>query len=96
MREKGLSRDTIKYIAMSTMLLNHIATVFMEPGTIPAELFLNLGYFTAPVMCYFLVEGYGYTSHKEIRRKAASFCTDFSNSFLSGFYSERESLTLWG
>lgn len=64
MREKGLSRDTIKYIAMFTMLLNHIATVFMESGTWLAELFLNLGYFTAPVMCYFLVEGYEYTRSK--------------------------------
>ena len=64
MREKGLSRDTIKYIAMFTMLLNHIATVFMEPGTWMAELFLNLGYFTAPIMCYFLVEGYEYTRSK--------------------------------
>lgn len=64
MREKGLSRDTIKYIAMFTMLLNHIATVFMEPGTWLAELFLNLGYFTAPIMCYFLVEGYEYTRSK--------------------------------
>lgn len=64
MREKGLSRDTIKYIAMFTMLLNHIATVFMEPGTWLAELFLNLGYFTAPIMCYFLAEGYEYTRSK--------------------------------
>lgn len=64
MREKGMNRDTIKYIAMFTMLLNHIAAVFMEPGAWLTELFLNLGYFTAPVMCYFLVEGYAYTRSK--------------------------------
>lgn len=29
MQQKGLSRDAIKYIAMLTMLLNHISTVFM-------------------------------------------------------------------
>ncbi len=59
-----LNRDTIKYIAMLTMLLNHIANVFLEPGTILSTIFLDLGYFTAPVMCYFLVEGYHYTRSK--------------------------------
>ncbi len=62
---KILNRDVIKYIAMFLMLLNHIATIFMESdhmmGQIISELFLDLGYFTAPVMCYFLVEGFYYT-----------------------------------
>lgn len=65
MREKGLNRDVIKYIAMFTMLLNHIAHVFPLPGTLLRELFIDLGYFTAPVMCYFLVEGYHYTHSKK-------------------------------
>lgn len=58
------NRDVIKYIAMFTMLLNHIANVFLEPGTVLSELFLNIGYFTAVTMCYFLVEGYRYTRSK--------------------------------
>ena len=40
MKRKGLrdesekiNRDEIKYIAMMTMLLNHIANIFLEPGT---------------------------------------------------------------
>ena len=28
-----MNRDQIKYVAMFTMLLNHIANVFLEPGT---------------------------------------------------------------
>lgn len=59
-----LNRDVIKYIAMFTMLLNHIATIFLETGTPLCEIFLAVGYFTAPVMVYFLVEGYGYTHSK--------------------------------
>lgn len=59
-----LNRDLIKYLAMVTMLLNHIATIFLESGTPLAEIFLDLGYFTAPVMCFFLVEGYHYTRSK--------------------------------
>ena len=57
MPQKGLSRDAIKYIAMLTMLLNHISTIFMQPGHLLSELFLDIGYFTAITMCYFLVEG---------------------------------------
>ena len=60
-----MNRDTIKYIAMFTMLLNHIANVFLTPGTLLFEVFVDVGYFTAITMCYFLVEGYGYTHSKE-------------------------------
>lgn len=60
----GLNRDAIKYIAMFTMLLNHISSIFLFPGTFLAELFQDVGYFTAPVMCWFLVEGYQYTHSK--------------------------------
>lgn len=59
-----LNRDVIKYIAMFTMLLNHIAHVFLPSGTVLCEVFEDIGYFTAPVMCYFLVEGYDYTRSK--------------------------------
>ena len=65
MNLKVLNRDTIKYIAMFTMLLNHIGNIFLEPGTLSYTFFLDIGYFTAPVMCYFLVEGYGYTHSKK-------------------------------
>lgn len=62
---KGFSRDCIKYIAMVTMFLNHFAQVFLTSGTALWELFINIGYFTAPVMCYFLVEGLGYTRSRK-------------------------------
>lgn len=62
---KVLNRDTIKYIAMFTMLLNHIATIFLTPGTWLFEFFLAIGYFTAITMIYFLVEGYHYTHSKK-------------------------------
>lgn len=63
-RMQVLNRDMIKYIAMVTMLLNHIAHVFLVRGTVIYEVFEDVGYFTAPVMCYFLVEGYAYTRSK--------------------------------
>lgn len=60
-RKRGMNRDTIKYIAMITMLLNHVSFIFLEQGTVFAEILTAVGYFTAPVMCYFLVEGMTYT-----------------------------------
>lgn len=67
MKEKYrvLSRDAIKYIAAAAMLCNHISTVFMKPGTFPAEVFLDIGYFTAITMCFFLVEGFYQTRSRK-------------------------------
>lgn len=62
---RRLNRDVIKYIAIFTMLLNHIAHVFLKPDTMIYDLFINIGYFTAITMCYFLVEGYKYTHSKK-------------------------------
>jgi hypothetical protein len=56
----------LKYIAAFTMVLNHIA--YMQLFGLSAfwcEVFTDIGYFTAPIMCYFLVEGYDYTKSKE-------------------------------
>ncbi len=63
-RTRVLNRDVIKYFAMFTMLLNHIAHMFLLKGTPLYELLEDIGFFTAPVMCYFLVEGYEYTRSK--------------------------------
>lgn len=64
-KTRGLNRDVIKYCAMLTMFLNHFAHVFLSPGTLLYEIFLDIGYFTAITMCYFLVEGYGYTHSRK-------------------------------
>lgn len=62
---RPLNRDAIKYIAMFTMLLNHIGNIFLPLGSVLWLIFINLGYFTAITMCYFLVEGYAYTHSKK-------------------------------
>ncbi len=58
---KCLSRDAIKLFAVFAMTLNHIAHIFMLPGSILYTVCIDIGYFTAITMCYFLVEGYEYT-----------------------------------
>lgn len=64
-KARPLSRDAIKYIAMFTMLLNHIGNIFLPYGSVLWLIFINIGYFTAITMCYFLVEGYGYTRSRK-------------------------------
>ena len=99
---RGLSRDAIKYIAMFTMLLNHIANIFLAPGLLQ-EALIDIGYFTAPVMCWFLVEGYGYTRSKKrygLRLAAFAalselpFCLAFTHGAVLSYYGMNMIFTL--
>lgn len=66
MNLRVLNRDIIKYIAMFTMLLNHIAHIGLFPlSPVLYEVFEDIGYFTAPVMCFFMVEGFQYTRSRK-------------------------------
>ncbi len=98
-----LNRDAIKYIAVAAMLLNHISTVFMKPGTVLGELFLDIGYFTAITMCYFLVEGFQHTrSKKKYAERLAVFaavseipyCLAFTEEGVIEFYGMNMIFTL--
>ena len=66
---KILNRDIIKYIAIFAMTLSHIAesgiVPFAEGTKVLHELFIGIGNFAAVTMCYFLVEGYGYTKSRK-------------------------------
>lgn len=64
-KKRPFNRDVIKYTAIAAMLINHIANVFLEQGTGAYEIMVDIGYFTAPVMIYFMVEGYEYTRSKK-------------------------------
>ena len=52
-----LNRETIKYLAMAAMFLNHFSAVFLSQYSLPGILLSDIGYFTAPGVCYVLVEG---------------------------------------
>ncbi len=64
LKMKCLSRDTIKLIALFTMTLNHISLSLMQQSGVIALVFKYIGYFTAIVMVFFLVQGYSYTKSK--------------------------------
>ena len=68
--ERGLSRNAIKYIAAFTMVIDHVGMLFFPITTFPGLLCRIIGRFTAPTMCFFLAEGYEYTTSRKkyIRR----------------------------
>ena len=66
---KKMNRVQIKYIAIATMLLDHIAAFFLIPEKHPELIALyvimrTIGRIAGPVMLYFLSEGYSHTSSK--------------------------------
>ncbi len=60
-QRRGMNRDAVKYIAIFAMLLDHIAWYLLPFSSPWAQAFHVVGRITAPVMCFFLVEGYRYT-----------------------------------
>ena len=59
-----MNREQIKLLAIIAMTVNHTAFALVPKGTMLYEIMLDIGYLTAVTMCYFLVEGYYYTSSK--------------------------------
>jgi len=67
-----MNRDQIKYIAVIAMMIDHIAMFFLAPGISDASvpgialyaIMRVIGRVTAPLMLFFLVEGYIYTSSR--------------------------------
>ena len=65
-----LNRVQIKCIAIAAMLLDHLAAFLLTPEKYPALIVLYIimriiGRIAAPVMFYFLVEGYEHTSSRK-------------------------------
>ena len=65
---KGLSANKLKYIAVIAMVIDHIGMVFFPISAgapFPGMIFRIIGRLTAPIMCFFLVEGYVHTSNRK-------------------------------
>jgi len=54
----GLSANALKLIAITAMLIDHTAAVFMNLADPQTVLMRGIGRITAPIMFYFLAEGY--------------------------------------
>ena len=60
-----MNRNILKYIAVIAMLSDHIALTFVGMDNPLGVAMRVFGRLTAPIMCYFLVEGYMYTRSKK-------------------------------
>ena len=58
---KGLTAYELKVIAVVAMTIDHLAWAFVPAYTPAGQLLHALGRLTAPIMCYFLAEGYVHT-----------------------------------
>ena len=66
----SINANQLKLIAIITMVIDHCAVVFL-PDDFPGMLALRMiGRLTAPIMCFFIAEGYFHTSnlHKYMTR----------------------------
>lgn len=59
----GLSANALKYIAIAAMLTDHIAWCFVDTYSFLGQLMHVIGRITAPIMCYFIAEGFHYTKN---------------------------------
>lgn len=69
--KKGLNANALKLIAIAAMTLDHVLWT-LYPGNDNGTLILllhGIGRLTAPIMCYFIAEGYHYTHN--IKKYAA-------------------------
>ncbi|QQY80137.1 TraX protein [Keratinibaculum paraultunense] len=57
----SMSAYTLKIIAIIAMLIDHIAWAFVPTGTILGQIMHIIGRITAPIMSYFISEGFYYT-----------------------------------
>lgn len=64
------NRDTIRYFAIICMTLDHVAWYFLTFFTPQAQIMHFFGRMTAPIMCFFIAQGYQYTHdlNKYLRR----------------------------
>ena len=61
MKHKGLSANALKYLAIIAMTIDHTAFVFVNPHSALWYVMRTIGRLTAPIMCYFIAEGFHYT-----------------------------------
>ncbi|MBO5523711.1 MAG: hypothetical protein J5986_08580 [Roseburia sp.] len=59
-----LNANQLKMIAIIAMLFDHFMALFADHGTMTGIVFRIPGRIVAPIMCFFIAEGYYYTSNR--------------------------------
>ncbi len=59
--KRPLSANALKYIAVIAMVIDHIGWAWVPTASVLGQLMHLIGRFTAPIMCFFIAEGYYHT-----------------------------------
>ena len=65
---KSLTSNSLKFIVIIAMLIDHIAWAFVPTISVLGQSMHIIGRTTAPIMCFFIAEGYHYT--KDVKKYA--------------------------
>lgn len=68
MKAPSLNRNQLKYLAIIAMTVDHIAWAFVPTTSLLGQIMHFIGRLTAPIMAYFIAEGYLHT--RSVRRYA--------------------------
>lgn len=83
---KSINRNTLKYVAIVAMLLDHAAMVFAYDYPMVYGIMRLIGRLTAPIMCFFIAEGFFYTQSKykySIRLLIFAIVSQFAYTFFN-------------
>ncbi len=83
-KPSGLSAATLKYIVVIAMLCDHIAFIFVPQDTLLYGIMRCFGRTTAPIMCFFISEGFHYTHNLKkyfVRLGIFAFISHFAFTF---------------
>lgn len=81
--KKGFSANALKYYAAFAMLIDHIAWGLVPTGSVLGQVMHIIGRTTAPIMCFFIAEGYFHTRNvKKYVARLAIFTVLFYSPFI--------------
>ena len=95
MKKKGITASDLKYIAILAMFIDHVGWLAVPTASPLGQIMHAIGRITAPVMCFFLSEGYHYTSNfKKYVMRMGIFAV--ISHFAYCFYIDDGGLGFWG
>ncbi|MDE6834499.1 MAG: conjugal transfer protein TraX [Ruminococcus sp.] len=92
-KKSGITASDLKYLAILAMLIDHIAYLFVTPFSPLYCIMRFIGRTTAPLMCFFISEGYHYTRNlKKYFQRMGVFAVISHFTFAFCFDSDKSSM----
>lgn len=92
-KKAGLSAHALKTIAVAAMLIDHLGAAFYPLDNVPGFAMRIIGRLTAPIMCFFIAEGYHRT--RSIKRYAVRLGIFALISHVAFYYAWKEHFPLY-